>query len=173
LDIPGNKKVVCITGSVWTGSASAPRHLLVKDGFVRPTWFTTGRPLTDAHYRQISVTGFHMANADREVLAHIEYGGSFVGVMLDDFESALAAAERGVLIVGPPELAAGLAERIPKTTIFSLKEADTDLSGHLDEARKRGQVHRVDVDVLAPGAWEAIYRSIANVIGLPAADGPA
>jgi hypothetical protein len=172
MDIPGNKKVVCITGSVWTGSDSAPRHLLAKDGFVRPTWFTTGRRLTDAHYQQTTATRFHMANADNEVLAFIEYGGSFVGIMLDDFDTAMAAAERGVLIVAPPEFAARVAARIPKAIVFSLKGVDMDLSEHLDDAKKSGQLHRVDVDALAPGAWEEVHRFMAGVIGLPVKTDP-
>ena len=73
MHIPSNKKVVCITGSVWTGSRVAPRRMLVKDGFLRPTWFTTGRPLTDAEYRHVSVAQFHLTNAEKNVLAHIEY----------------------------------------------------------------------------------------------------
>ena len=96
MHIPSNKKVVCITGSVWTGSRVAPRRMLVKDGFLRPTWFTTGRPLTDAEYRHVSVAQFHLTNAEKNVLAHIEYAGGVVGVMREDFESAMVNAEKGV-----------------------------------------------------------------------------
>lgn len=172
MHIPDNKKVVCITGSVWSGSRSAPRRLLVKDGFVRPAWFTTSRPLTDGEYNLISETQFHMANMETKVLAHIEYGGSFIGVMQEDFETAMSAAEQGVLIVGPPEIAAQLAAAIPRTFIFSLKDAEMDLSEHLDAARQSGQLHRVDVDVLGPSAWTEAYQSIAEIIGLPVKDEP-
>jgi hypothetical protein len=172
MHIPDDKKVVCITGSVWTGSRSAPRRLLVKDGFRRPTWFTTGRPLTDADYNAVSETRFHMANAETRVLAHIEYGGDFIGVMRDDFETAVNAAEQGVLVVGPPEIASQLAVAIPRAIVFSLKDADMDLSEHLDPIRRSGQLHRVDVDVLQPGAWTEVYRSMIEVIGLPANPAP-
>lgn len=165
-----NKNVVCLTGSVWTGSRSAPRRMLVKDGFRRPTWFTTGRPLTDASYRQISSTQFHLARAKKNVIAHIEYRASFIGVMRDDFETAMAAAEQGVLIVGPPEIAAQLAAAIPAAKVFSLKSKSMDLSGHLDEAQRAGQLHRIDVDVLAPGAWGEVHQSMAEIIGLPQGD---
>jgi len=161
------KKVVCITGSVWTGSRSAPRRMLVKDGFRRPTWFTTGRPLNDAQYRQISTTQFHLARARKNVIAHIRYRGSFIGVMRDDFEAAMAAAKQGVLVVGPPEIVAQLAARMPEAKVFSLKDRGMDLSGHLDEAQRSGQLHRVDVDVLAPGAWTEVHNSMAEIIGLP------
>lgn len=164
--IPGNKKVVCITGSIWTGSRSAPRHMLVKDGFRRPTWFTTGRPMTDADYRQISATQFHLARAKKNVLAHIGYRGSFIGVMRDDFETAMNAASQGVLVVGPPEIAAQLAAAIPQAKVFSLKDKGMDLSDHLDDAQQAGQLHRVDVDVLAPGAWNEVHLSMAEVLGL-------
>lgn len=167
IPIPGSKKVVCITGSVWTGSKSAPRRMLVKDGFLRPTWFTTDRRLTDADYRHVSMTEFHLAKAEESVLAQLEYGGSLVGVLREDFESALATAEQGVLIVGPPEIAAQFAVTIPQTTIFALKDVAMDLSEYLDEANRAGQLHRIDVDVLAPGAWTEVYRSMMDVIGLP------
>jgi len=168
MQVPGNKQVVCVTGSVWTGSRSAPRRLLVQDGFVRPNWFTTGRPLTDANYRQISAARFHLARARKQVLAHMAYRGSFLGVMQGDFEAAMKAGRRGVLVVGPPEIAAQIAARIPQTMVFSLKGADMALSEHLDAAQRAGQVHRVDVDVLAPGAWTDVHLSMLEAIGLDA-----
>lgn len=167
MQAPINKKVVCITGSVWTGSRSAPRRLLVKDGFRRPTWFTTGRPLTDAQYRQISTTQFHLARAKKNVIAYIAYRGSFIGIMRNDFEAAMAAASQGVLVVGPPEIAAQLAARIPEARVFSLKGQGMELSGHLDEAQRNGQLHRIDVDALAPSAWTDVHNRMAEVIGLP------
>lgn len=165
MQIPGNKKVVCITGSVWTGSRSAPRRMLVKDGFLRPVWFTTGRPMNDAQYRQISKTQFHLARAKKNVIAHIDYRGSFIGVMRDDFETAMAAAKLGVLVVGPPEIAAQLAAQLPAAMVFTLKDVGMDLSRHLEEAQRSGQLHRVDVDVLAPSAWTKANESIAEIIG--------
>jgi len=167
MEVPGSKKVVCVTGSVWTGSRSAPRRLLVKDGFVRPTWFTTGRPMTDAQYRQVSNTYFHLARARKKVLAHIDYRGSFIGVMRDDFETAMNQAALGVLVVGPPEIAAQVAGAYPQAIVFSLKDVGMDLSQHLDDAQRSGQLHRVDVDVLAPGAWTEVHVAMADVIGVP------
>ena len=167
MNIPSTKKVVCITGSVWTGSRSAPRRMLIKDGFLRPSWFTTDRRLTDADYGHISETEFHLANAEQRVLAYIEYAGSFIGVMREDFESAAATAERGVLIVGPPEIAAQFAAVVPQIIVFALKDVEMQLSKHLEEAKRAGQLHRIDVDVLAPGAWTEVYRSMMAVMGLP------
>jgi len=167
MQIQGNKKVVCITGSVWTGGDEAPRHMLVKDGFVRPTWFTTGQPLTDANYRQVSETQFHMAKAEKKVLAHIQYRASFIGVMMKDFEAAMGSAERGVLMTGPPEIAALLAAAIPGAIIFALEAEGMDLSKHLSDAQRTGQLHRLDVDVLEPGAWSEVHRVMLEVIGVP------
>ena len=172
MHIPSDKKVVCITGSVWTGSRIAPRRMLVKDGFLRPTWFTTARPLTDAEYRYASVAEFHLANAEKNVLAHIEYGGGFVGVMREDFESAMVNAEKGVLVVGPPEIAAQLAATIPQAIIFSFKSAGMELSEYSDAAHRAGQLHRIDVDVLEPGGWITAYRSMMDIIGFPVRDHP-
>ena len=166
MQIPADKKLVCVTGSVWTGSRSAPRRMLVKDGFRRPNWFTTGRPMSDAQYRQISPTQFHLARARKKVLAHLAYRGSYIGVMRDDFEAAMATSKRGVLIVGPPEIAAQIAALSPLVLVFSLKDQGMDISEHLVQARDNGQLHRVDVDVLTPGAWTEVHDVMAGIIGL-------
>jgi hypothetical protein len=146
--------------------------MLVKDGFQRPTWVTTGRPLTDATYNRISSTQFHLARAEDNVLAHIEYGGNSIGVLVKDFETALADAEQGVLVVGPPEIAAQVLVKVPKTLIFALKEAETDLSEHLDDASRTGQLHRIDIDVLEPGVWTDVYSVMMTTIGLPVRKNP-
>ncbi|MCG7965733.1 MAG: hypothetical protein JAY63_03980 [Candidatus Thiodiazotropha taylori] len=166
MQIPNSKKIICITGSVWTGSRSAPRRLLVKEGFVRPTWFTTSRPITDANYRRTSLSSFHLANASNKVLSHTEFGGSIVGIMQEDFNAALEASKQGVLIVGPPEIAAQIAEKIRETVVFTLKEKQMDLSTYLDQAIQSGQLHRIDVNALEPGAWTNVYRSILETMGL-------
>ena len=172
MHIPSNKKVVCITGSVWTGSRVAPRRMLVKDGFLRPTWFTTGRPLTDAEYRHVSEAQFHLTNAEKNVLVHIEYAGGVVGVMREDFETAMVNAEKGVLLVGPPEIAAQLAATIPQAIIFSFKSDGMELSEYSEAAHRAGQLHRIDVDVLEPGGWITVYRSMMDIIGFPVRDHP-
>ena len=166
MNIPGNKRVVCITGSVWTGSRSAPRYMLVKDGFLRPTWFTTDRKVSDASYTSISINAFHSASANKEILAHFEYGGSRVGIMRQAFTSAMEDAEKGVLVVGPQEMAAQLAVSIPKTIVFALKDLSMDLSPHLEEANSKGQLHRIDVDVFEPGAWTDVHTKMLNILGL-------
>lgn len=168
METPSNKKVICITGTVWTGSRRAPRHMLVREGFLRPVWFTTGRPLTDAHYRQVSAARFHIARSKHKVLACIRYRASFMGVMRDDFDAAMAGAKQGVLIVGPPEIAAQVAAAIPRTAVFSLKDEGMDVSGHLDEARRAGQFHRIDVDALAPAAWSDAYHRMLEIVELRA-----
>ena len=172
MHITSNKKVYFITGSVWTGSLVAPRRMLVKDGLLRPTWLTTGRPLKDAEYRHVSVTQFHMTNAEKNVLAHTEYAGGVVGVMREDFETAMVNAGKGVLVVGPPEIAAQLAATIPQAIIFSIKSAGMELSEYSEAAHRADQLHRIDVDVLEPGGWITVYRSMMDVIGLPVRDHP-
>jgi len=163
--IPGNKQVVCITGNVWTGSRNAPRKLLVKDGYQRPTWFTTGRRVTDAEYVYVSNTDFHLSVASERVLAHMEFGGATVGILKLELEKILEASPRGALVVGPQEIAARVADAIPQAIVFSLKDEMMELSPHLDDADKRGQVHRVDVDVLEPGAWSEVHIYMADKLG--------
>lgn len=165
MDIPGNKKVVFITGSVWSGKRVAPRHMLVKDGFLRPDWFTTDRKISDASYTHISINAFHSANANHEILAHFEYGGSRIGIMQQSFISAMERAEKGVLVVGPQEMAAQLASRITRTIVFALKDPSMDLSPHLEESDRKGQLHRIDVDVLKPGAWTEANAKMLDILG--------
>ena len=164
--VPGNKNVVCITGNVWSGRSNAPRRLLVKDGFGRPTWFTTGRRVTDAEYYSISSTDFHLHNADKKVLAYLEFGGAFVGILKHEFDAILQASVRGALIVGPQEIAAQVADAIPQTIVFTLKDEMMEVSPLLDDANRRGQLHRVDVDMLAPGAWADVHTFMAEKLGL-------
>ncbi|MBT3016715.1 MAG: hypothetical protein KME63_13320 [Candidatus Thiodiazotropha sp. (ex Clathrolucina costata)] len=166
IQIPNSKRIVCITGSVWTGSRSAPRRLLVKEGFVRPTWFTTSRRITDANYRRTSLSNFHLANASKKVISHTKFGGSIVGIMQEDFNAAMEASKQGVLIVGPPEIAAQVAGKISEAVIFSLKDKQMDVSTCLDQAIQSGQLHRINVNVLEPGAWTKVYRSIMETMGL-------
>lgn len=164
--IPGNKHLVCITGNVWSGARNTPSKLLVKEGFERPTWFTTGQRVTDAEYIQVSSTDFHMSNADDQVLAHMEFGGAIVGILKQEMENILGSSQLGALVVGPQEIASQVAEAVPQTIVFSLKGETMELSPHLDEANKRGQVHRVDVDVLVPGAWSDVHAFMAEKLGL-------
>jgi len=166
MDIPSNKKVVCITGNVWTGRRAAPRHMLVKEGFIRPVWFTTDRKVSDASYVSISDGAFHLANANDEILAHFKYGGSWVGVTWEAFISAMERAEKGALLVGPHQMAAQLASRISRTIVFSLKNPSMDLSPHVKEALGRGQLHRIDVDVFEPDAWTKVDAKILDILGL-------
>jgi hypothetical protein len=78
----------------------------------------------------------------------------------------MAAAKQGVLIVGPPEIAAQVAAVSPRALVFSLKDRGMDLSEHLAQAQDNGQLHRIDVDVLAPGAWTEVHNIMAEIIGL-------
>ena len=164
--IPGNKQVVCITGNVWTGARNAPRKLLVKEGYQRPTWFTTGQRITDAEYVHVSNTDFHLSVAEERVLAHMEFGGAIVGILKHELEKIVGASPRGALVVGPQEIAARVAGAIPQAIVFSLKDEMMELSPLLDDANRRGQVHRVDVDVLAPGAWSEVHTYMADTLGI-------
>ena len=158
------KKVVCITGSLWTHKHDAPRHLLVKEGFMRPRWFTTGRALHDADYKAISKTSFQLAQAESSVLAFMKYGQVFTGILKDDFQKALEESDSGVLVVGFPEVIAQVAENYLQAKVFAFKPEGSDLSESLDPANKRGQLHRIDIDVLETGAWDEVMAEIKAAI---------
>jgi predicted LPLAT superfamily acyltransferase len=84
-----------------------------------------------------------------------------------DYEAALARSKSGVLIVGPPEIAAALAAAVPGALVFALKDTGMELSAPLEPLQERGQLHRIDVDVLEPGAWNEVYRHMMDVLGQP------
>jgi guanylate kinase len=161
-----HKRIVCITGTVWTGSNSAPRKLLVKDGFERPAWFTTGHAITDAQYQHVSHARFHQAVADDEVLVHTSYGSDQVGILRKDFQDALANSKLGILIVGPQEIVAQIAQFEQRAVIFTLKTESMDLSHYLTDTELGGRLHRVDVDFSRAGAWSKVHAYMLQVLGL-------
>lgn len=165
-EIGTGKKVVCITGTVWRGGGDAPRNKLVKAGFVRPTWFTTTRGISDGEFRHISMGSFHLASSRGEVMVHIEYGGGRVGIMNDDFNEALSQSGQGVLVVAPPDIAAQLAHKVPGVVLFALKCASMELSKHLAAVSSSQQFHRIDIDSEKAGAWDRAYDEMELILGL-------
>lgn len=165
MNIPHDKKIACITGTVWTHGRNAPRRMLVREGFVRPIWFTTGRKINDADFEVISTGSYHQARAQSEVLAYTDYGGFFSGIMKQDFEDAAIGARRGVLAVGFPEVVAQIARELPQTVVFALKDESMELSDHLSDAASTGQLHRIDVDMLEVGAWDNVHEQMRQILG--------
>ena len=161
-----DKKIVCITGSVWTYKHNAPRHLLLKQGFLRPRWFTTGRAFGDADYDYISETSFQIAKLESRVLVHMEYGSEITGIMRDKFQEAMDQASAGVLVVGFPEIVAQIAESHPQAVIFAFKPEGSELSEKLDAAKRKKQLHRIDVDELEVGAWDEVMAQIEQTIDI-------
>ena len=65
-----------------------------------------------------------------------------------------------------PQIGCLKAHTIPQAVVFSLKDEMMELSPLLADANRRGQVHRVDVDVLAPGAWSEVHARMAEKLGM-------
>ena len=122
--------------------------------------------MTDAQYRQVSNTQFHLARAKKNVLAFVRYRGGFIGIMHDDFDAAMNRSSQGVLIVGPSEIAAQVAVTFPSARVFALKGPRMGMPDHLEAAERSGQLHLIEVDVLATGAWTNVHASMMEIIGL-------
>ena len=122
--------------------------------------------MTDAQYRQVSNTQFHLARAKKNVLSFVRYRGGFIGIMRDDFDAAMNRSSQGVLIVGPPEIAAQVVVTFPSARVFALKGPRMDMPDHLEAAERSGQLHLIEVDVLATGAWTNVHASMMEIIGL-------
>lgn len=165
MTITSGKKIVCITGSLWTHKHDAPRHLLIKEGFIRPRWFSTGRVINDADYEVLSESSFHLAMAESKVLAHMKYAGVYSGIMKDKFQQAIEEAQTGILIVGFPELIEQIADQYANAIVFAFKPEGSALSEHLEPARKKRQLHRIDIDILEVGAWDDVMNEIKEVVG--------
>ena len=159
-----SKSIVCISGTVWSADLHAPRKRLVAAGFVRPVWFTTDREITDGRYVRISETQYHMAAARREVLVHVEYGGGYMGIMKREFEAALQESARGVLVVGPPEVAVQIAERFPEAILFVFRCVDMQLSDQLAAVAKSPRFHGIDLESWEAGAWDHAYEEMLRFL---------
>ncbi len=165
--IPGDKRVVCLTGNVWTKErASDPRRVLVEHGFRQPNWFTTGLPTTEEGVYAVMPGDFRLGKVEDRILAHIDFGGDTYGITKSALEEALTTSKEGALVVGPQDIVAQVADAIREAVVFTIKSENMDLSRHLEEANKRGQVHRIDVDTSAARAWEKANDSIFETLGL-------
>ena len=165
--IPGDKRVVCLTGNVWSKErAFDPRRVLLEHGFRQPNWFTTGLPTTAEGVYSIMPGDFRLGKLEDRILAHIDLGGDTFGIAKSALEEALTTAKEGALIVGPQDIVAQVADAIRKTVVFTIKSENMELSPHLEEANKRGQVHRIDVDITAVRAWDKVNDSIFETLGL-------
>jgi len=97
----------------------------------------------------------------------MKHGGDIVGILKQDFEDAAIGAQVEVLAAGFAEIVAQIAKAFPQAIVFALKEQSMELSDHLGEAARSGQLHRLDANVLEPGAWSDVHRSIMGTLGLP------
>ena len=161
-----DKKIVCVSGSVWIGNHNAPWRMLEKDGFQRTTWFTTHRQFSGDKYKLISLEKFHIALANNEILAYMKYGGGFFGINYDDIKNALKSSSVGAFVdgVGFQEIIAQVAKRIPKAIIFTVKNISMDTSPHFFKADSKGQLQRIDVNVLEPDAWTKVYNEMLKTL---------
>ena len=166
MNIINNKKIICITGTVWTFNKDAPRFKLQLAGFTRPKWFSTGRPVSDANFYPISETDYHQAISSNKVLAHMEYGGLHVGIMKSDFDDALKTSHSGVLIVGFPEIISQIASTYPSTRVFAYKQQGSDLSRYLGESVKHHQLTRLDIDAMKQSDWKRATETIKEIVNL-------
>lgn len=161
-----DKKIVCVSGSLWAGSHNTPWRMLEKDGFQSARWFTTDRQFSGDKYRLISLEKFHIDFTNDKILAYMKYGGGFFGINFDDVKNALKSPSVGALIVGFgfQDIIAQVANRIPQAIIFTVKNKSMDTSPHLFTADSKGQLHRIDVNVLELDAWTKVYNQMLKTL---------
>ena len=163
--IPADKKVVCLTGKVWTKArASDPRVMLEQYGFIQPNWFSTGLPVTKSGMFSIPGGDFRRFKLEHEILAFVEFGGDQIGILKQDLEETLTTCKRGALIVGPQEIAAQVAEEISQAVVITLLDENMPLSRELVDAKKRSQVNRINIDTLKTRAWDNAHKEISKIL---------
>jgi hypothetical protein len=88
---------------------------------------------------------------------------------MNNHENALESSCTGVLVVGVgfQEIIAQVLKRIPQAIIFTLKDISMDISPHLFEVDNKEQLHRINVNVLDPGAWSKVYNEMLRTLNLP------
>ncbi len=163
----GNKKIVCITGTVSSArETEAPRYLLLKEGFQRPLWFTSYHSLNDADYEVVSDGSYHVAKMNNRVLADMEYGNGHVGIFTDRFEQACTASKLGVLIAAHPHIVTQIVDKFPTTTTFALKSPGMELNPELLPISHSTHFHRIDVDISHAGAWADALEHMKEYLGI-------
>ena len=165
--VPAGKKVVCMTGNVWTGeSALDPRNLLVDKGYRHPMWFTRGLPLQERGIKNVTRGEYKLARYEGRLLAASNFGSDEFGILKEDMEEALAEAPRGALVSGPQDIVAQVADEIRDAIVFTLKSEKMKLSKHLKKAKARGQVVRIDIDSDNPVSWRKAHEQILEKLGI-------
>ncbi|PID42519.1 MAG: hypothetical protein CSA52_01345 [Gammaproteobacteria bacterium] len=163
----GNKKIVCITGTVSSARENeAPRYLLVKEGFRRPVWFTSYHSLNDADYEKISDGSYHVAKMNNRVLADMEFGNGHVGIFTDRFEEACRVSELGVLVAAHPQIVTQIVNKFPTATIFALKAPGTELTSSLKPLAHHAHFHRMDIDLGRSGVWTDAVEQMKEHLGI-------
>jgi hypothetical protein len=96
--------------------------------------------------------------------------GGFHGININDFENALESSSKGVLVVGVgfQEIVAQVSKKISQVIIFTVKNISMDISPHLFKADSKGQLHRIDVNILEPGAWTEVHNEMLKTLNLSA-----
>ena len=81
--------------------------------------------------------------------------------------SRTSSAIKELLRLAPETATVVFADGTEET--IALKDVQMDLSAQLDNASRTGQLYRIDVDVLAPGAWTEVHRKMMDFMGYPEA----
>ncbi len=159
------KHIVCLTGTVFNGSPfSAPRHVLEREGYKRPFWFTSFDPINDATYEKISEGRYHLEKMKDGILADIPFGNGHVGIFNQRFEQAIEASQKGALIVAPPPIAVQVLDKLPQTQVFAFKAPGMELTADCDQIDHLPQFHRIDINFADGGAWSHAVDEIRRVL---------
>lgn len=165
--LPGNKHIVCITGTVMAGNTiKAPRNLLVREGFMRPVWFTSYQPISDAEYERITESYYQAAKLENRVLADMKFGNGHVGIFTESFEKTLTDSKLGSLIVAQPEIAVQVFHKYPSAKIFAFKMKGMELSKACQEIEGAGNFHRLNLDFSKTGVWSSALAAIKEELRL-------
>jgi len=162
--VKNGKKIIGITGNVWTGLNSTPWRLLEQKGFQSARWFTTYRRLAGDKYRFISPEKYHILLANDEVLAHMSFGSYNLGIRTDDFKRAMKSTRVGVLVVGFEEIIRQVAEKFSQIIVFLLKDFSMQEPPSSYGPGMEGKVHRINLDSESTSEWSKCFVVMENIL---------
>lgn len=160
----GDKKI-CITGTAIAGQHPDGPKRLLQLGFQRPDWYTVGGSrLTDAYQRWLTIGQLLLAIRDGLVLA--DYTSSLfgrVGILHEDYDFARKSADEGVVVMGPWEICAQIAEKHSDAKVFAI------LSPHAHVPKKLEESAKANLVIIQPSftnsfSWKSVTGQIEKML---------
>lgn len=160
--VTSSKDILFVVRTAFLG-ARAPSGRLLKEGFTRPMMVTTALVSVRPYHRRIARASFAKAQQEGDVLAYEKDYGGYHGYLTSELQQSLDHADRGVLMIGSPGLAAQVKRGRPETHVAVLQTSGSDISHYLSELNDLPH-HVIQVDSLAFGETARVYQELTALL---------